>query len=126
MQVGLADTPAGPYTIVNHNVTLKYRIFTSSNIFVDRPLVRLTGEGESEGADTVSDSGPLAAYVMYSSFAAVPLSDMATAAVVERLDDTWTRTVTRTHSLTHSHSHNTHTHTHTHTHTSTHILHSVI
>ena len=59
VQVGLADTPAGPYTIANHNVTLKYRSFTSNNIFVDRPPVRLGSEGESKagaGADTASES----------------------------------------------------------------------
>ena len=36
VQVGVADTPGGPYTIVNSHMSLKYPSFTSANLFVDR------------------------------------------------------------------------------------------
>jgi hypothetical protein len=75
VQVGTASSPAGPFKIVNENVTLNYKSFTSANLFVDRPM-------------TTAAAAPTqtVAYVIYSSF-----QPGGPQAVVERLDETWTK-----------------------------------
>ena len=40
VQAGVSDSPGGPYTIANRNVTLRYKSFTSANIFIDRPTAK--------------------------------------------------------------------------------------
>jgi hypothetical protein len=50
VKVALADSPGGPYVTVNSNVTLKYKSFTSANIFVDRPSI--SNSKNSAVADT--------------------------------------------------------------------------
>jgi len=79
VQVGTAPTPGGPYKIANANVTLNYKSFTSANLFVDRPMT-------DAAASVADDAAPVAAYVIYSSF-----QPGGPQAVVERLDDTWTK-----------------------------------
>ena len=64
VMVGLADTPAGPFVTANDNVTLKYKSFTSANIFVDRPSV----PNSDAALATAEDAEPPTAYVIYSSF----------------------------------------------------------
>ena len=88
VQVGVADTPAGPFAIVNRNVSLAYKSFTSANLFVDRPLVG----GESRDPGTKA-ANPVPAYLMYSSFRDPAKSGkFPGTAVIQRLDDSWTRT----------------------------------
>eukprot|EP01043_Picozoa_sp_COSAG02_P062365 COSAG02_NODE_8585_length_2513_cov_15.886081_2_plen_398_part_00 len=93
--VGLADSPAGPFVTVNSNVTLKYKSFTSANLFIDRPSLS-PSVPDSDGLPTVA-AAP-AAYVIYSSFRQ-PGSinpdnqSFPGTAVVERLNDEWTNTV---------------------------------
>eukprot|EP00035_Acanthoeca_spectabilis_P015336 m.305806 g.305806 ORF g.305806 m.305806 type:complete len:593 (-) comp16342_c1_seq1:1424-3202(-) len=85
VQTATSDNPAGPYTLVNRNVSLAYRSFTSANLFVDRPV------NAGGGVSTVHPEAALTAYVIYSSFNAKP--GMSPAAVVQRLDPSWTNTV---------------------------------
>eukprot|EP01046_Picozoa_sp_COSAG06_P037914 COSAG06_NODE_4326_length_4357_cov_3.590621_5_plen_192_part_00 len=80
VQVGTAPTPGGPYKIANANVTLNYKSFTSANLFVDRPM-----DGASAAAAAAAPAA--AAYVIYSSFQ----PGGGPQAVVERLDETWTK-----------------------------------
>ena len=49
VQIGLADAPGGPYTIVNSNLPLKYKSFTSANLFIDRST-RAAGENAGGAA----------------------------------------------------------------------------
>jgi hypothetical protein len=100
VMVALADTPAGPFLTVNSNVTLKYRSFTSANIFVDRPSIpadpafdETSATSMGIPAGTTSQAAP-AAYVIYSSFREPKVPGMfPAAAVVERLNEDWTNTV---------------------------------
>ena len=69
---------AGPFKVVNDNVTLNYKSFTSANLFVDRSMTVSTAD--------VAAATPAAAYVIYSSF-----QPGGPQAVVERLDDSWTK-----------------------------------
>eukprot|EP00037_Helgoeca_nana_P020891 m.208992 g.208992 ORF g.208992 m.208992 type:complete len:568 (+) comp25436_c0_seq1:84-1787(+) len=77
VQSATAAHPGGPYTIASHNVSLRYKSFTSANIAVDRPY-NVAGSAVP-GTD---------AYVMYSSFSA-----NGPKAVVEKLNAAWTDTV---------------------------------
>ena len=77
VQCGTSLRPGGPYKIVNDNVTLVHKSFTSAEIFVDRDIHQ-----------DFFKSDPLheVAYLVYSS--TNPGHQAAT--VVERLDKTWT------------------------------------
>ena len=84
VQVGTAPTPGGPYEIANANVTLNYKSFTSANLFVDRPM---DGASVATSAAAAAAVPAAAAYVIYSSFQ----PGGGPQAVVERLDETWTK-----------------------------------
>jgi hypothetical protein len=96
IMVGLADTPSGPFVTANNNVSLKYKSFTSANIFIDRPSVPNSyAENAGENAvATPSTSEAPRAYVIYSSYRDPPVPNMFPAtAVVQQLNDDWTNTI---------------------------------
>ena len=85
VQAATASSSAGPYFIVNPNVTLAHRGFTSAELFLDRDSMVLDG-----------DAAPIDAYIVYST--PNPHGGQA-AVVVELLDANWTSATGKASSL---------------------------
>ena len=83
-QVATAPTAAGPFVLRNPNVTLRYRTFTSAQLFVD-------DDGGGGGGGGGEGAAGVAAYVMYSSRQnPEDEGNHFNPPVVERLSPSWT------------------------------------